>query len=137
MPCFVFSSLSVRIAYGVVSVPVPAVVGSAIIGIDLRFGLWNKLYLVAFALFINTPAAFAESMGEPPPIPIIKFEFCILPRFEISSTVSKEAFFSALLKTSYTMPSFSNALVTSFNEPFVMDEVLPVTIKALFSIIRK
>jgi len=50
------------------------VVGTAITGIDFKCGLSNKLYLVALGLFINTPAAFAASMGEPPPIPIIKLE---------------------------------------------------------------
>ena len=106
--------------------------GTAITGTDFKCGLSNKLYLVAVGFFINTPAAFEASMGEPPPIPTMKSDFCFLPSSAMFFTVSKDGFSSTLLKRSYIIPSLVNASVTSFNEPFMIEEVLPVIIKARF-----
>jgi hypothetical protein len=64
--------LSVSIAYGVTSVPVPAVVGIATKGSDFKFGTENNCSAVYSGLLISIPIAFAASIGEPPPTPKIK-----------------------------------------------------------------
>ena len=67
-------------------------------------------------------AAFAASIGEPPPIPITKSQPASVPVLAALKQVSTEGFSSISLKISNPIPSFSSAVFTSSSEPFFTAE---------------
>ena len=94
MPTFVFFSGTVKMAYCVTSLPVPAVVGISITGRCLAspFSKRNSDFSSGFAA--RNAMALALSIGEPPPIPITKSAFSLTAIFPALTTVSNIGFSS-------------------------------------------
>lgn len=111
--------------------PVPAVVGTATIGIELRFEFVNKSSISAWGFDRSTPAALDASIGEPPPIPIIKSICLSSPKALILLTVAVDGFSSTASKIWYSILFSFKEFKTWFKEPLALEECLPVTTKAV------
>ena len=82
------------------------------------------------SLAANTAMALEASIGDPPPIPIIKFALNAFTFSVMSSTVSILGLFSTESYTSYAIPAFFKTFVTSSNAPLAFAECFPVTMAA-------
>ena len=129
-------TILVKIAYGVTSEPVPAVVGTAAT-VRALFAACLTAASVSYkksaffsGLAIISAIALEASMGEPPPIPITKSTFSESPKAVARITVSTEGFSSIPSKITYGTCSRFSASSTSCREPFTREECFPVTSSA-------
>ena len=115
----------------VTSEPVPQVVGIAATGRCAgEAELSNMSSHRASGYFIITATAFAASRGEPPPMPITKSAPARMPVSRAFMIVSTEGFSSTSSNTVKPAEHSVSALSVSSREPFLREELLPVTIRA-------
>ena len=110
------------------SEPVPQVVGTAATGKCGAFGIGVYKKSLSNLLFaISKAIAFEASRGEPPPIPMTKSTISEAPYCAPAITLSTDGFSSILSKTTYGILWVASAAVTSSSEPFLREELRPVT----------
>ena len=89
MPFLSFSPSSERMAMGVTSLPVPAVVGTMTVGSPGLGTMSTPKYLEMGPLLVAMMAeALAMSMGLPPPNPMTRSALCRLMTLRHSATIS-------------------------------------------------
>ena len=136
---FKFILWFVMMATGVASEPVPHVVGTATTGAWLSgfAGAWCRLSAAKLGFTRRSAAAFAASMAEPPPMPMMKSALNSRAVCAAFATVSVDGFSSTWSKTWYGTLFAARISVTSFREPFNLAEVCPVMMRARFPMASK
>ena len=133
---FVCFSWFVKIAYGVTSEPVPAVVGICIIGSALLPMLPSNKFFLSMSDTASNAMAFAESIGEPPPMAMTKSTSSSIAVSAPSYTHSTVGLLITLSNMTYSILFFSSAYLTSSSAPLNFADFLPVTISAFFPILK-
>ena len=135
---FFLAESTLSIEYGFASLPVPAVVGTAITGRG-RFthsAGSNISSGNASSFSANAAIAFAASIALPPPMPITVSAPKARASFPARYALPTEGFSVTPSNTEYGIPAPSSTAVTSESAPDAFAPCFPVTINARFAAVR-